>query len=264
MPIYLMMNWIRVTGMYLRINEQPMNNNRLFKILLLLARPAAGKSEIIQYLQGIALEDRINRFHIGRIQVIDDFPMIWTWFEEDDLLTKMGFPRIYTDEKGYFLHQYLWDLLIERMNIEYTKFLRDKINYEEYTVFIEFSRGKEHGGYKSAFAHLSEEIVDNASILYIDVSWEESLRKNRKRFNPEKPDSILEHALPDEKLTRMYCGIDWDELTMLNKEFMKIGTKMVPYSILENEDDVTSRKSREELDKRLKVSLDKLWLNYLH
>jgi hypothetical protein len=263
MLIYPMMNWIRVTGMYLRINEQPMNTNILFKILLLLARPAAGKSEIIQYLQDISLEERNNRFHIGRIHVIDDFP-IWTWFEEDDILTRMGFPRIYTDVKGYFLHQYLWDLLIERMNIEYTKFIRDNINYEEYTVIIEFSRGIEHGGYKSAFEHLTKEIVKNASILYVDVSWEESLRKNRRRFNPEKPDSILEHSLPDEKLAKMYHETDWDKLIMQNKEFIKIGSKLVPYSIFDNEDDVTSRKSREELDKRLIISLDKLWLNNLN
>jgi hypothetical protein len=241
-----------------------MNINNFFRIILLLARPAAGKSEIIQYLQGISLEDRINRFHIGRIHAIDDFPMIWTWFEEDDILTRMGFPRIYTDVKGYFLHQYLWDLLIERMNIEYTKFIRDNINYEEYTVIIEFSRGIEHGGYKSAFEHLTKEIVKNASILYVDVSWEESLRKNRRRFNPEKPDSILEHSLPDEKLAKMYHETDWDKLIMQNKEFIKIGSKLVPYSIFDNEDDVTSRKSREELDKRLIISLDKLWLNNLN
>ena len=241
-----------------------MNDNKIFKIIILLARPAAGKSEAIQYLQNLNLADRISRFHIGKIHVIDDFPMIWTWFEEDDLLAQMGFPRIYTDENGYFLQQYLWDLLIERMNIEYTKFKRDSKNLEEYTVIIEFSRGKEHGGYKSAFAHLSEEIVDNASILYIDVSWEESLRKNRKRFNPEKPDSIIEHSLPDEKLTRMYFETDWDELSKQNREFIRIGNKMVPYSIFDNEDDVTSRKSPEELDKRLEISLDKLWLNYMH
>jgi hypothetical protein len=241
-----------------------MDNNNIFRIIILLARPAAGKSEVIQYLQNLNLKDRISHFHIGKIHVIDDFPMIWTWFEEDDLLTQMGFPRIHTDKEGYFLNQYLWDLLIERMNIEYVKFIRDNNNYDEYTVVIEFSRGKEHGGYESAFAHLTKEIVDNASILYVDVSWEESLRKNRKRFNPEKPDSILEHSLPDEKLTRMYYETDWDELTKQNREYIKIGTKMVPYSIFDNENDLTSRKSRDELDKRLNVSLEKLWLNYLH
>ena len=238
-----------------------MNKNKLFRIILLLARPAAGKSEIIQYLQSLTLKDRINRFHLGRIHVIDDFPMIWTWFEEDGLLTQMGFPRIYTDENGYFLQQYLWDLLIERMNIEYTKFKRDDNNFEDHTVIIEFSRGKEHGGYKSAFSHLSDELIHSAAILYINVSWEESLRKNRKRFNPEKPDSILEHSLPDEKLTKMYYETDWYEISAKNNEFIKVGSSLVPYSIFENEDDVTSGKIH-ELDKRLQSTLDSLWNNY--
>lgn len=238
-----------------------MNKNKLFRIILLLARPAAGKSEIIQYLQSLTLKDRINRFHLGRIHVIDDFPMIWTWFEEDGLLTQMGFPRIYTDENGYFLQQYLWDLLIERMNIEYTKFKRDVNNFEDHTVIIEFSRGKEHGGYKSAFSHLSDELIHSAAILYINVSWEESLRKNRKRFNPEKPDSILEHSLPDEKLTKMYYETDWNEISAKNNEFIKVGSSLVPYSIFENEDDVTSGKIH-ELDKRLQSTLDSLWNNY--
>jgi hypothetical protein len=175
----------------------------------------------------------------------------------------MNLPRLYTDENGYFLQQYLWDLLIKRMNLEYTKFKRDVHNYEEHTVIIEFSRGKEHGGYKSAFEHLSEEIIEDASILYVDVSWEESLRKNRKRFNPEKPDSILEHSLPDEKLTRMYYETDWDELITQDTKFIKIGSRIVPYSIINNEDDVTSGKVQ-ELDERLHISLEYLWHKYLN
>jgi hypothetical protein len=170
---------------------------------------------------------------------------------------------LYTDKNGYFIHKYLWDLLIERMNLEYTKLMRDFDTNSDQTIIIEFSRGKEHGGYKSAFSHLSEEIINRATILYINVSWEESLRKNRKRFNPDKPDSILEHSLPDEKLTKMYYETDWNELSAQNNEFIKIGSKLVPYSVFENEDDMTSGKDQ-ELDKRLQDSLGKLWHNYIY
>jgi hypothetical protein len=99
--------------------------NDIFDILFLLARPAAGKSEILHYLKILDDEDRKMRFHVGKMHVIDDFPMLWTWFEEDDLLAKMGYPRLHTDNKGYFLHQYQWNILIERMVLEYTKYLRD-------------------------------------------------------------------------------------------------------------------------------------------
>ena len=46
--------------------------------------------------------------------------MLWTWFEEDAILEKiMHEPRVHTDSDGYFLHRYQWDLLIERISLEY-------------------------------------------------------------------------------------------------------------------------------------------------
>jgi hypothetical protein len=232
----------------------------IFQILILIARPAAGKSEIIQFLKGLNEGDRKSRFHIGKIHVIDDFPMIWTWFEEDDLLTEMGLHRLYTDNNGYFLNQYFWDLLIERMCLDYLKYARDnKIN--DQTVIFEFSRGKEHGGYASAFSHLSEIVLKKAALLFVNVSWEESLRKNRKRFNPDAPDSILEHSLPDEKLARLYFETDWNEISSKNNHIVEIGHTSVPYSVFENEDDVTSG-NIQILQKRLQTTLDGLWKKY--
>ncbi len=235
------------------------NTKNTFDVLLLLARPAAGKSEIIHYLKNTPLEERIHRFHVGRLAEIDDFPMLWTWFEEDALLERMGHPRMHTDRDGYFLHQYQWDLLIERMGLEYLKLQRDIKNFEmEYTTLIEFSRGSEHGGYASAFRHLSEPILDHAAVLYVDVSWEESLRKNRKRYNPDKPDSILEHSLPDAKLERLYKEVDWVEVSAGNPEFLNLQGRAVPYVVFNNSDDVTTSQG-EELGIRLEETLARLW-----
>jgi len=72
------------------------------------------------------------------------------------------------------------------MNLEYRRLQRDIPDFlRTTTTLIEFSRGSEHGGYASAFAHLSAELLSRAAVLYIDVPWEESLRKNRRRANPE-------------------------------------------------------------------------------
>ena len=49
---------------------------QIFDALLLLARPAAGKSEIIRYLKQTDPASRRLRFHIGQIREIDDFPML--------------------------------------------------------------------------------------------------------------------------------------------------------------------------------------------
>jgi len=229
------------------------------KTLLLVARPAAGKSEIINYLKLTPVEARIQRFHIGVFEEIDDFPMLWTWFEEDALLEKMGQPRLHTTSDGYFKYIYLWDLLIDRMGLEHQKLMRD---FSGETTILEFSRGSEHGGYKRAFSHLSEAILKDLAILYINVSWEESLRKNRRRFNPDRPDSILEHGLPDAKLETLYQETDWEDLTRGNPETITIKGVEVPYAVFENEDDVTTGQGP-ALGKRLEETFNTLWSRYL-
>jgi len=233
-----------------------------FDILLLIARPAAGKSEVIHYLKNTSLSERQTRFHIGKLEELDDFPMLWTWFEEDALLEQMGYPRLHTDAEGYFLGNHLWDLLIERIGLDYQKKLRDVPGLaEDFTTLVEFSRGTEHGGYASAFKHLSREMAEKMAVLYLDVSWQESLRKNRKRFNPNKPDSILEHSLPDAKLERLYKEVDWAEVSAADPQYLSIQGVKVPYVVFDNADDVTSR-GGQELGERLHTCLDKLWALY--
>lgn len=202
--------------------------------IILLGRPASGKSEIIDYLKRTNDEDRKKRFHIGKMVEIDDFPMLWTWFEEDAILEKiMNKPRIHTTPDGYFLHEYMWHLLIERISLDYKKSIRDNES-DDITRLIEFSRGSEHGGYKEAFKHLSKELLENAALVYVNVPYEESLRKNRKRFNPEKPDSILEHGLPDEKLEKLYKEVDWEEVSANSSTHININGVDVPYAVFEN------------------------------
>jgi hypothetical protein len=231
-----------------------------FPILILIGRPASGKSEIIDYLAHADPAKRLRRFRVGKPDVLDDFPMLWTWFEEDHILSRvLGKPRLYTDEQGYFLHRHLWHLLIQRLDLDYHKRLRDDPDYHNHTTaIIEFSRGSEHGGYTAASQHLSDDVLSRAAIVYVRVSFEESLRKNRRRFNPNKPDSILEHSLPDEKLERLYRLDDWEELTHADPEYLTIRAQRVPYAVFDNSDDVTTYKP-EHLATRLEAVLYGLW-----
>jgi hypothetical protein len=240
-----------------------MEKKNTFDILVLNARPAAGKSEIIDYLKKSPLEERKMRFKVGEFEEIDDFPMLWTWFEEDDLLQKMGYPRLHSDEEGYFKGQHLWHLLIRRMCFEYLKKVTRIPNYhQKYTTIIEFSRGSEHGGYKEAYQHLSKDVLERMAILYLDVSFNESLRKNRARFNPNEPDSILEHGLPDKKLEKMYKEVDWHELVKDDPAYIEIQGVKVPYVIFENEDDVTTARG-DALGERLEARLQTLWRRWV-
>jgi hypothetical protein len=213
----------------------------IFPILALIGRPAAGKSEILDYLMRTASLERRERFHLGELRILDDFPLLWAWLEEDRLLADMGHPRLHTSPDGYFLESYLWDLLIRRLGLEYEKLLREDPDlHERNTVLLEFSRGSEHGGYDRAFAYLPEDVIGKLSVVYIRVSFEESRRKNRRRSNPDRPYSILEHSLPDSKLERLYRDDDWPALCAQDPRFLSIQGRKVPYTVFENEDDLTT------------------------
>jgi len=239
-------------------------NKNTFDVIILVGRPASGKSEITDFLAHLPDDIRRERFHIGQLDIRDDFLMLWAWFEEDDLLSnKFGLTRLHTDEKRYFKYPELWQVLIGRLSLEYGKLLRDDPSYHEHnTCIIEFSRGSEHGGYAEAFRHLSDEVLVRAAIMYVRVPFEESLRKNRRRFNPAKPDSVLEHGLPDEKMERLYRDDDFAFVAPGDSGLIDIRGQRVPFVVFPNEDDVTTDKPG-QLAARLESVLAELWNLYI-
>jgi hypothetical protein len=92
----------------------------------------------------------------------------------------------------------------------------------------------------------------------VNVSFKESLRKNRRRYNPNRPDSILEHGLPDEKLTRLYREDGWDTFSANAPYVLSVRSNRVPYVVFENEDDVTTD-TPDLLAARLEETLQRLW-----
>ncbi len=243
-----------------RWEEVVLISTQTFDVLILIARPAAGKSEIIDYLKNIPDEERKRRFHIGPFRRIDDFKMLWAWFEEDDILEEFGRQRLHSTPDHNFKDEVLWHVLIRRIGLKYAKLIRDNPDlHQTQTLLVEFSRGAASGGYREAFGHLSKDILKRAGVLYIDVSYEESLRKNRQRFNPDRPDSILEHGLSDAKMERIYKEDDFADLSASDPQFLTVGESMrVPYVIFENHDDVTTGKP-EQLGQRLEARLGTLW-----
>jgi len=231
-------------------------------LLLLVGRPASGKSEIIDYLSRLEPEERRRRFHLGELEVVDDFPMLWSWFEEDQVLSELGKPRLHTTPDGYFLEPHLWDVLVRRVCLEHDKLRAADPGLEgRATVVLEFSRGSGHGGYARAFGHLSDPVAARACVLYVRVSFAESLRKNRRRFNPDRPHSILEHSLPDAKMERLYRDDDWAELAPEGAHTVMLNGHARPCASFENEDDVTTP-GGEPLARRLEAALGRLWARW--
>ena len=232
-----------------------MNNN--FDVIILIGRPAAGKSEVIDYLKKTQSNERSHRFHIGEFEEIDDFVYVWETFEIDDILSRNGKSRVWSDEKYWFKDHFIWNLYIERISLTYRKKLAADLHYhEKTTTIVEFARGGENG-FGEAFSYLHEEILKRAGIIYIKVPYEESVRKNRRRARPGMEDSILYHSLPDEKMEFYYKTNDWEKLTANDPNFIEIKGLKVPYAVFENMPEKTDDPVK--LGAELERATAKLW-----
>lgn len=214
-------------------------NARSFPILIITGRPAAGKSEIIDFLKKTPAQERLERFYIAEFEELDDFVYVWETFEVDDILTKHRKPRLWTDEKYWFKDDFIWNLYIERINLEYRKKIARNPKYHEgMTTLVEFARGGDNGIYE-ALSALHEDILKQTALIYINVSYEESVRKNRRRARPGQEHSILYHSLPDEKMEFYYKVNDWEKLSSKDPGFIEVNGYKVPYGVFENEPEKT-------------------------
>lgn len=228
-----------------------------FPILIITGRPAAGKSEVIDFLKKCDPAVRLEKFHIANFEELDDFPYVWETFELDDLMSKFGKPRIWSDEKYWFKDQYVWDLYMERLALDYRKKIaKDSAYHNTMTTLVEFARGGENA-IAHALSFLTEDMLKKASLMYIRVPYEESVRKNRRRAKKGQEDSILYHSLPDEKMEFYYKTNDWERLESKDPNFIEVKGHKIPYAVFENmpEKTLDPKLIGEELERATK----KLW-----
>ena len=232
-----------------------MNNN--FPVLIITGRPAAGKSEVIDFLKKTDPGERLTRFHIGEFEELDDFVYVWETFETDDILTKNGKTRKWTDKKYWFKDDFIWNLYIERISLEYRKKLARNPGYHDRTTtLIEFARGGKNGIHQ-ALTYLHEDILNRATLMYIRVSYDESVRKNHRRARKGQEDSILYHSLPDEKMEFYYKTNDWEKLEKKDPNYIKVKGFKIPYAVFENEPEKTLDPAL--IGKELERVTAKLW-----
>jgi hypothetical protein len=149
--------------------------------------------------------------------------------------------------------------LTERLSLEYEKRLRDDpACHDHATLILEFSRGSKCGGYAEALPHLADDILQRGAILYVQVSFEESLRRNRGRYRPERPDAIVGHIVPEEALARDYRDDDWSECCAGDADYLSVRGVPVPYAVLENEETVSAGQNH-WLAGRLESVFERLW-----
>ncbi len=230
-----------------------------FRSIILIGRPAAGKSEIIDYLKNTPADERLRRFRIGELVEIDDFPFLWEKFQEDDLLETSGRPRLWTTPDYHLTDDWFWTFMILKINQAHERHVAERTNNHTstQTALVEFARGGRHG-FGEAFSALSESIRSESALIYIRVSYEESVRKNRRRARRGEEHSILYHSLPDDKMERYYRTNDWDTIASERSEgTIDMGGIGVPFVVFENEPEVTDRPAA--LGERLEHVCSRLW-----
>lgn len=211
-----------------------------FDVLLLLGRPASGKSEFIDFMLQCPAEERARDLKIAPFHVVDDFPILWEKFEEDDLWESLGRQRLYSkrsDGNYAVTDDGLWAFLIGMINRRTVGAL-SRDHRCRHTLIIEFSRGGSRG-YADALRGLSPEILSRAAILYVSVSFEESWRRNVARYNEKARGGILTHSVPRDEMQRTYGADDWHTLTDGALGTIPVGDVLVPYATMLNEPEST-------------------------
>jgi len=133
------------------------------------------------------------------------------------------------------------------------------------TIVLEAARGGPAGstmplaapfGYRHSIGQLSPELLENATILYIWVTPEESRRKNDARADPNDPGSILHHGVP---LDVMLGDYGCDDMAWLIEQSTKPGhiqieahgrTFDIPVARFDNREDKTSFVREDKADWR--------------
>jgi len=208
-----------------------------FNIILLLGRPAAGKSEFIDFMHKTPIAQRARTYHIAPFEALDDFPILWEKCVEDDLWESMGKGRLYSRraEGNYAItNSDMWEFLIRKLNQQVGEIISQPIALKGKSMIVEFARGGERG-YADAFSQLSPEILKHAAILYVSVSFEESWRRNVARYDEKRKSGLLTHSVPRAEMEATYGTDDWLDIAPTTHGTITIQGMNVPYATMNNE-----------------------------
>lgn len=223
-----------------------------FENLIIIGRPGSGKSEVVDLFRKIPLSKRIMNYYVGDFVEVDDFVLLNEKFKEDDIWAQTGVVRKYTKrtEGGYIVtNPNLWDFCLEMLDVQIKEtYLSDPKFYKKNTLFIEFSRGGDKN-YRDSLGLFSDEILKKSSILHLDISYKEALKRNELRYIKGQEDTTLHHKVPLEQMEKSYSTSDWMELSFGRDEgLIQIRDINIPFVSIKNQ---PAPKDKQEFEERL-------------
>jgi hypothetical protein len=215
----------------------------IFGHLFVLGRPAGGKSEFIDFMKKLPPDERAASFGVGRFEEVDDFPWLWQACLDDDGREARGEPRLVSARtpEGYNVTRPKFrGSLVDRFNETIAAdYLSRPAFYEDGTLLIEFARGV-GDGFRESLERFRPDILSRGAILYIQVSFEESFRRNSARYKPGQEESILFHKVPDRDMLGFFRDNDWAEITAGAPDgWLTLAGVRVPFVSMDNEPEST-------------------------
>jgi hypothetical protein len=231
---------------------------------MLIGRAGSGKSELIDFLKNVDQDERLEKYHIGTFEQIDDFPWIYSLFRDEDIWEELGNKRSLArrTENVYVTLDYdVYIFTVLKFNQEIQKRCEDNsAYYTKKTLFVEYARGRSDG-YRKTLDTFDESILKRTAIFYMDNTFEESMRRNTVRSSDsDKEQSVLHHKTPVEVMERYYKDSDWHELTGKKSEgYIEINGIKVPFVTVWN---IPESHDFKVLEERYSPPLKKLWELY--
>ncbi len=188
-------------------------------------------------------------------KIITDTPVTYLFDRIQKASEKVGIKRDLFDYTDDVFNNIVCGLTEDANKIISSNNAQCDLDLEDKTLVIEMARGGEDGatmpltgakGYQYSLPWLDEEILKDATILYVWVTPEESRKKNADRCDPNDPGSNLHHGV---SIRVMLNDYGCDDMIYLRDSSDKKDTVKVtkdgkdyylPIGVFDNRDDKTT------------------------
>jgi len=161
--------------------------DKIIDIVVLIALPASGKSEVRKYLRSVPAAKCAEEFHLGPNVQFDDFPYVHMMRQIDTKLTEANKPSVFfSNNDKPFLDARDWGTLVELVNEDYSDIVTKKeLNPSSaaHYLFERIDAAGEKVGIPARLSALDESVRNDIAVKLEEESLD--LLKNKRELQTE-------------------------------------------------------------------------------